>query len=80
MLAFGSSTLPVQFLVGFVEVGGIDVETQRGKKLPERASDNPQPLFGEVLGAPEDAVFVVTLGQAYLSRNRLVTQRSASMA
>ena len=80
MLASGSLTLPVQFVVGSVEVGGIDIETQRSEKLPNGCRIIPQPLFGEMLGAPENAVFVVTLGQACLSRNRLVTQRSASMA
>jgi NADP-dependent 3-hydroxy acid dehydrogenase YdfG len=47
------------FLKGIVKATGMEVEIERGEKLPDEVLDRLQPLMAQLLAAPEDVADAV---------------------
>ena len=48
-----------EFLKGLVKATGLEVEIERGEKLPDEVFDKLQPLMKQLLAAPEDVAEAV---------------------
>ena len=48
-----------EFLKGFVKMSGMELEIERGEKLPDEVFDKLQPLMKQLLAAPEDVADAV---------------------